>query len=58
MLAYTAAHMIVSEPLLDNVFDPNLAIRVATYAALVAGVLGAGWWATRRAQQQQTPSAT
>jgi YjbE family integral membrane protein len=58
VLAYTAAHMIVSEPLLDNVFDPNLAIRVATYAALVAGVLGAGWWATRRAQQQQAPSAT
>jgi YjbE family integral membrane protein len=58
VLAYTAAHMIVSEPLLDHVFDPNLAIRVATYAALVAGVLGAGWWATRRAQQQQAPSAT
>lgn len=46
VLAYTAAHMIVSEPLLDDVYDPNLAIRVATYALLIAGVLAAGWWAT------------
>jgi YjbE family integral membrane protein len=53
VLAYTAAHMIVSEQLLDAVFDPNLVVRVVTHAALVAGVLGAGWWATRRAQQQQ-----
>ena len=58
VLAYTAAHMIVSEPLLDQVFDPNVAIRWATYAALVAGVLGAGWWAARRSQQQQAASAT
>lgn len=53
VLAYTAAHMIVSEPLLDAVFDPNLLARLATYAVLVAGVLGAGWWATRRSEQQQ-----
>lgn len=53
VLAYTAAHMIVSEPLLDEVFDPNLAVRLATYAALVAGVLGAGWWTARRAHQQR-----
>jgi predicted tellurium resistance membrane protein TerC len=58
VLAYTAAHMIVSEPLLDAVFDPNLVIRVATYALLVAGVLGAGWWATRRTQHSHTPSPT
>ncbi|HET6599921.1 MAG TPA: TerC family protein [Burkholderiaceae bacterium] len=57
VLAYTAAHMIVSEPLLDEVFDPNLLIRWATYAALVVGVLGAGYWATRRAHQQ-APFAT
>jgi predicted tellurium resistance membrane protein TerC len=60
VLAYTAAHMIVSEPLLDALFDPNVLARVATYAVLVAGVLGAGWWATRRSQQhpQQTASPT
>ena len=48
VLAYTAAHMIVSEPLLDDVFDPNMPIRVVTHAVLIAGVLGAGWWAARQ----------
>jgi YjbE family integral membrane protein len=56
VLAYTAGHMIVSEPLLDAVFDPNLAYRLATYAVLVAGVLAAGWWATHR--QHPTASTT
>jgi YjbE family integral membrane protein len=46
VLAYTAAHMIVSEPLLDDIYDPSLAGRVATYALLIVGVLTAGWWAT------------
>ena len=55
VLAFTAAKMIVGEPLLDNVFDPNAAARVATYVALVAGVLAAGWWAARR--QRQSPAA-
>ena len=53
VLAFTAARMIVGEPLLDAVFDPpefvHTAARWTTYAAAVAGVLGAGWWsATRR----------
>jgi YjbE family integral membrane protein len=59
VLAYTAAHMIVSEPLLDELFDPNLVARVATHALLIAGVLGAGWWATRRAashRREPTPT--
>jgi YjbE family integral membrane protein len=50
VLAYTAAHMIVSEPLLDEVYDPNLAIRVATYALLIGGVFAAGWWAAHHRQ--------
>lgn len=61
VLAYTAAHMIVSEPLLDAVFDPSAAIRVATHALLIAGVLGAGWWATQRAAtaaREREPTAT
>jgi YjbE family integral membrane protein len=59
VLAYTAAHMIVGEPLLDEVFDPHLPVRLATYAVLIAGVLGAGWWTARRAQQQrETQGAT
>ena len=49
VLAYTAAHMIVSEPLLDAVFDPSMINRVATYAVLIVGVLTAGWWTARRA---------
>jgi YjbE family integral membrane protein len=51
VLAYTAAQMIVSEPLLDAVFDPHLAARLATYVLLVGGVLTAGWWAARRARR-------
>lgn len=48
VLAFTAAKMIVDEPLLDAWFDPHLSARLALYAALVAGVLAAGWWATQR----------
>lgn len=48
VLAFTAGKMIVSEPLLDDVFDPHLLARLATYTVLVAGVLGGGWWAARR----------
>ncbi|WP_298234564.1 TerC family protein [uncultured Azohydromonas sp.] len=51
VLAFTAAKMIVGEPLLDAVFDPNLTARVALYVVLVAGVLGAGWLTARRATQ-------
>ena len=47
VLAFTAARMIVSEPLLDAVFDPHLAVRLLTYAVLVAGVLAAGWRTAR-----------
>jgi len=57
VLAYTAAHMIVSEPLLDAVFDPSVLNRVITHAVLIAGVLGAGWWAThRKAAPQASPA--
>lgn len=48
VLAFTAGKMIVSEPLLDSVFDPYQALRIALYVALVVGVLGAGWWVGRR----------
>jgi YjbE family integral membrane protein len=57
VLAYTAARMIVGEPLLDEVFDPphmgNAIARWTTYAACVAGVLGAGWWAARAARNNR-----
>jgi YjbE family integral membrane protein len=47
VLAFTAAKMIVDEPLLNDVFDHSVA-RWATYAAAVIGVLGAGWWTSNR----------
>src|SRR5512133_1944117 len=46
VLAFTAARMIVHEPLLDDLFD-HRAARWATYAIAVTGVLAAGWWAAR-----------
>ena len=48
VLAFTAAKMIVSEPLLDDVFDPHALARAGLYATLIVGVLAAGWWASRR----------
>jgi YjbE family integral membrane protein len=48
VLAYTAAHMVVSEPLLDAVFDASTLNRVIAHVALIAGVLAAGRWAMRR----------
>ena len=57
VLAFTAAKMIISEELLDPIYggSASLASREtlqtvaqgATYALAVAGVLGAGWWASR-----------
>lgn len=59
VLAFTAAKMIVSEPLLNDYFGgssgwskghmPHLAAHLAIYVLAVAGVLGAGWWAGKRA---------
>jgi YjbE family integral membrane protein len=52
VLAFTAAKMIVSEPLLDPVFDPpelvHTVARWTTYALAIACVLGMGWWVTKR----------
>ena len=58
VLAYTAGHMIVSEPLLDDIYDPSLIGRLATYAVLIVGVLSAGWWSTRRAEHRAEAPAT
>ena len=63
VLAFTAAKMIVSEPLLDFIYGgPGTPVSTqtmqtlaqwVTYAASVAGVLGAGWWVTRRAHSNK-----
>ena len=68
VLAFTAARMIVSEPLLDQVYGGpdlmpsthalHLVAEWATYALAVAGVLGAGWWATRREKSTENELIT
>lgn len=59
VLAFTAAKMIVSEQLLDPIYGGpsaltsetlQIAAQWTTYALAVAGVLGAGWLATRRSK--------
>jgi len=54
VLAFTAAKMIVNEPMLDGFYDPsdlpNTVARWTTYALAVIGVLAAGW---RSAHQDQ-----
>jgi YjbE family integral membrane protein len=47
VLAFTAAKMIVTEPLLRDLFDPSAIARWSTYAVCIVGVLAAGWLATR-----------
>jgi len=58
VLAFTAAQMIINEKLLDPIFDGgetiNLLARGATYLMAIAGVLGLGWWATRRQENSGT----
>jgi YjbE family integral membrane protein len=56
VLAYTAAHMIVAEPMLAALFDANLGMRLATYAVAIVGVLAAGRWAVRRARKREAPA--
>lgn len=58
VLAFTAAQMVINEKLLDPIFDGgeiiNLIARGATYAVAVVGVLGLGWWATRKQENSET----
>ena len=52
VLAFTAAKMIISEPLLDPLFDPPALLhsiaRWSIYLLAIVGVLLAGYWATRK----------
>jgi YjbE family integral membrane protein len=52
VLAFTAAKMIIGEQLLKEVFNPPASYadlaRWSIYAISIAGVLLAGWWATRK----------
>ena len=63
VLAFTAAKMVVGEPLLRSVFghaadgltSTQSALRWALYAVAVVGVLLAGRWSKRRAAAQAAP---
>ena len=61
VLAFTAAKMIVGEPLLDPLFDPDGVVhqvaRMATYITAIVGVLGVGWWSARRTHGSDTDSS-
>lgn len=48
VLAFTAAKMVMGEPLLRGVFE-EAPVRWATYAVAMIGVLAAGWRAARAA---------
>jgi len=56
VLAWTAARMIVHEPLLDDVFDEAV-LRWLAYAAAIAGVLAAGHWAASRVNSRPSINA-
>ena len=57
VLAYTAAHMIVSEPWLAPVFEAGPAYRIAVYVVAIVGVLAVGHWMARRAAQRHGAAA-
>ncbi|MEJ6021487.1 TerC family protein [Ramlibacter sp. PS4R-6] len=56
VLAWTAARMIIHEPMLDEIFD-EAALRWLTYAAAIAGVLAAGHWAATRVSHRPSINA-
>ena len=62
VLAFTAAQMVINEKLLDPIFDGgetiNLIARGSTYAVAIVGVLGLGWWATRKQENPETETET
>jgi YjbE family integral membrane protein len=57
VIAYAAAHMIVSESLLDDVFDPSALNRLGLHVFVIVGVVVAGWWAAHRVSGQAPPQA-
>lgn len=60
VLAYTAAKMIVTEPMLSSVFgtkeNPAVALRYAVEAGCIVLVLGLAWLATRKKARPEEPA--
>ena len=52
VLAWTAAGMILNEPLVKEWLAGKPIVSVATYAVVIGGVLGAAWLRNRRAPQK------
>jgi predicted tellurium resistance membrane protein TerC len=55
VLAWTAAKMIVSEPLVEEALAPQPLFRLAIYIAMIAGVLGIAALRNRRAAREVLP---
>ena len=57
VLAFTAASMIVEEPLLEPLFEGGTwiheLVRYATFVVAIAGVLAVGWWSGRQRDDRQ-----
>lgn len=56
VLAWTAAKMMIGEPVLDPVLDPRPWAGWLVQAVVVAGVLAAGWWVGRQNTQPERPA--
>ena len=48
VLAWTAAKMMMSEPLIKDYFVDQVALSLTVYAVVIGGVLGAGMLVNRR----------
>jgi YjbE family integral membrane protein len=61
VLAYTAAHMVTNEALLDAYLDGDdmvhKAIRAVIYVSAIVGVLGLGWLASRKRAKERLEQA-
>ena len=61
VLAYTAAHMVTNEALLDAYLDGDdmvhKAIRAAIYVSAIVGVLGLGWLASQKRAKERLEQA-
>ena len=53
VLAWTAAKMLVEEPLVAEALDQRPAWKLLIYAAVIGGVLGLGWLRNRRPEPQK-----
>jgi predicted tellurium resistance membrane protein TerC len=60
VLAFTAAKMILGEPLLADLLDawplPDLWLQGIVITVAIAGVLLAGWWRARRNGHTDSPT--